>query len=115
MALRRLIWTPKFIAKYQRLQNEAFADLESGKDRRMRRFLRVSDTLKKLAAVPGPPENDRQLDTRTYLELSGLARSEKTVHGSRATEEPADFRVLWRYSREEEHSLELVDLIWPCL
>ena len=115
MALRKPMWTPKFVTKYQELQAEAFANLDSGKDRPMQRFLRVGETLKILAGVAGPPEDDRQLDTRPFLELSGLARSAKTLHGSRALAEPDDFRIFWRDGYAEEQTLELIDLIWPCL
>ena len=66
MALRKLQWTPKFVRKYRRLQAEAFANLDPGKDRPMQRFLRVGETLKVLAGVAGPPEDDRQLDTRPF-------------------------------------------------
>jgi hypothetical protein len=116
MALRKLKWTRKFLKNYQRLQAEALASLESGgKDRPMQRFLRVGETLRILAGVAGPPEDDRRLDTRPFLELSALARSAQTVHGSRGLEQPADFRIFWRQSQEEGQSLELIDLIWPCL
>ena len=115
MAARKLHWSPKFLKKYQTLEGEAFANLDAGRDRPMRHFLRVGETLQALANASGLPENDRLLDTRPFVELSGLARSEKTVQGSRIREEPADYRIFWRQSHVDVRGLELVDLVWPCL
>jgi hypothetical protein len=115
MPASRLGWKPQFRKKYRTLQDEAFARLKSGDEKPMRRFLRVGDTLRVLAACAGPPEGDRRLDSQPYVELSRLAQSAKLVYGSRTPAEPADYRVFWRHSPNDDRRLELVDLVWPCL
>jgi hypothetical protein len=115
MPARKLHWTRRFYARYKALHREAFASLKTGKEKPMRRLIRVGETLETLRGASIPLEGDPRLDTRSYMKLSRLAHADRTVYGSRIRRAPADYRIFWQHSSENAEGIELVDLVWPCL
>jgi hypothetical protein len=114
MPARKLHWTRRFHARYKALHREAFAGLKTGKDTPIQRLIRIGETLETLRGSSTPPERDPRFDTRSYLKLSRLAQSDRTVYGSRLHGTPGDYRVFWRHSSEHAGDIELVDSVWPC-